>query len=114
MAINSAINSEDFIASPETLLIIGLGNPGRAYRNNRHNIGFMVLDHLSARLETNFSRVESKALVTKASYGGNHLILAKPQTYMNLSGSAASSLARFYKIPTDKILVVYDDVDLPL
>lgn len=94
-------------------LVAGLGNPGRQYQANRHNIGFMVLDTLAERLGVNFGRMESKALIAKADHVGNHLILAKPQTYMNLSGQAVSSLIRFYKIPLEKLIVVYDDVDLP-
>lgn len=95
-------------------LIVGLGNPGRSYQDNRHNIGFKVVDRLAQRLGTNFGRVESKALVTKVDYQGNRLILAKPQTYMNLSGIAVSPLLRYYQIPRERLLVVYDDVDLPL
>ena len=97
----------------EPYLIIGLGNPGRQYRHNRHNIGFMVLDRLAGRLGTSFTRLESKALVTKADYENRRLVMAKPQTYMNLSGTAVGSLARFYKAPLKNLLVVYDDVDLP-
>jgi PTH1 family peptidyl-tRNA hydrolase len=94
-------------------LIAGLGNPGRQYRSNRHNVGFMVLDKLAERLGVSFSRVESQALVTKADFEGNRLILVKPQTFMNLSGQAVVSLARFYKVPDDNLMVVFDDVDLP-
>jgi PTH1 family peptidyl-tRNA hydrolase len=94
-------------------LIAGLGNPGRQYRYNRHNIGFMALDRLAARLGLTFSRLESKALLAKGTHQGRRVVLAKPQTYMNLSGKAVASLARFYKVPLVQLLVVYDDVDLP-
>jgi PTH1 family peptidyl-tRNA hydrolase len=97
-----------------TFLIVGLGNPGREYRGSRHNVGFMTLDRLAGRLGVGFSRVESRALVTKAEFQQNRLILAKPQTYMNLSGQAVGSLLRFYKVPLERLLVVHDDVDLPL
>jgi PTH1 family peptidyl-tRNA hydrolase len=97
-----------------TFLIVGLGNPGRQYRNNRHNVGFRLLDCLAERLGVAFSRLESKALVTPADYQGCRLILAKPQTFMNLSGQATASLVRFYKVPLENLLVAYDDVDLPL
>jgi PTH1 family peptidyl-tRNA hydrolase len=96
-----------------THLIIGLGNPGREYHRSRHNIGFMVVDQLAERLGVAFSRMESKSLVTKADLNGRRVILAKPLTYMNLSGQAVKSLARFYKIPLDELLVVCDDIDLP-
>jgi PTH1 family peptidyl-tRNA hydrolase len=94
-------------------LIVGLGNPDREYRGNRHNVGFMVLDQLAARLGTTFSRVKMNALMTAVRHGDERLILIKPQTYMNLSGQAVASFTRFYKLPRENLLVVYDDVDLP-
>ena len=96
-----------------TYLIAGLGNPGREYQTSRHNIGFMLVSHLAEKLGVTFTRVQSKALVTKSDNQGSKLILAKPQTYMNLSGQAVGSLVKFYKIQLDNLLVVYDDVDLP-
>ena len=96
-----------------TYLIAGLGNPGRQYQASRHNIGFMLVTHLAKKLGIAFTRLESKALVTKTNYQNRSVILAKPQTYMNLSGQAVGSLVRFYKIQLDHLLVVYDDVDLP-
>lgn len=95
-------------------LIAGLGNPGSEYRRTRHNVGFVLLDRLAERLGVKFSRLESKALVTKGERDGRRIVLAKPQTYMNLSGQAIGSLARFYKTPLTNLLVVYDEVDLPL
>jgi PTH1 family peptidyl-tRNA hydrolase len=95
-------------------LIVGLGNPGRQYAANRHNVGFMVLSRLAEKLGEQFNRVESHALLAKANLHGVRLILAKPQTYMNGSGNAVRSLLRFYKIPPQQLLVAFDDVDLPL
>jgi peptidyl-tRNA hydrolase, PTH1 family len=95
-------------------LIVGLGNPGREYRLNRHNVGFRVLDSLAEKLGVTFSRYEMKGLVTKCDYKGRRLVLAKPQTYMNLSGETVSGLTRFYKVPLCQLLIVYDDVDIPL
>jgi PTH1 family peptidyl-tRNA hydrolase len=97
----------------DPFLITGLGNPGRHYRNNRHNVGFMLVDRLAERLGVRFSRLEAKALVTKGSYQNQRLILVKPQTYMNLSGQSVASLVKFYKIPLQNLLIAYDDVDLP-
>jgi PTH1 family peptidyl-tRNA hydrolase len=74
----------------------------------------MCLDNLADRLDVSFTRVESHALVAKVTYESSRLVLVKPQTYMNLSGQAVSSLARFYKVPQENMLVAYDDVDLPL
>jgi peptidyl-tRNA hydrolase, PTH1 family len=95
-------------------LIAGLGNPGRRYEHNRHNVGFMLLNRLSLELGEKFGKVEAKALVAKTIYHGERVVLVKPQTYMNNSGSPVSSLLRFYKIPLTNLLVAYDDVDLPL
>jgi PTH1 family peptidyl-tRNA hydrolase len=94
-------------------LIVGLGNPGKQYAANRHNVGFMVLSRLAEKLGEQFTRMESRALVAKATYQNQRLILAKPQTYMNASGNAVHSLLRFYKLPLQNLLVAYDDVDLP-
>jgi PTH1 family peptidyl-tRNA hydrolase len=95
-------------------LIAGLGNPGRNFEHNRHNVGFMLLNRIAVRLGENFSRVESKALVAKSSYLGERVILMKPQSFMNNSGAPISSLVRFYRVSLDNLLIVYDDVDLPL
>ena len=73
----------------------------------------MLINRLAERLDTPFSRMESKALVTKAKHHDYSIILAKPQTYMNLSGQSVASLVKFYKIPLENLMVVYDDVDLP-
>ncbi len=94
-------------------LIVGLGNPGREYRDTRHNIGFMLLDRLAVKLNARFSRLQSKALVASASYQERKLILAKPQTFMNLSGQAVQGLMHFYKLPLTNLLVIHDDLDLP-
>lgn len=95
-------------------LLVGLGNPGAKYKNNRHNIGFMVIDEVASRIGEKFSRVQSQALVIKSSYAGQHVILAKPSTFMNNSGQAVAALSKFYKIPLENTLVIYDEVDLPL
>lgn len=96
-----------------TFLIVGLGNPGREYKDNRHNVGFMLVDRLTVRLVARMSRVQSHALVASVNYEGNKLILAKPQTYMNLSGQSIQGLARFYKMPLENVVVAHDDLDLP-
>ena len=94
-------------------LIIGLGNPGRAYRQSRHNIGFMLVDRLAVRLNVSLNRLQSRALVGTTVYNDQRIILAKPQTFMNLSGQPVSSLLRFYKLPLEHLLVAHDDLDLP-
>lgn len=97
----------------EHYLIVGLGNPGREYRETRHNIGFMALDVVAKQLGTALSRVQAKALIGQGEYHAKKIVLAKPQTYMNLSGQAVSSLVRFYKLPLDHLLIIHDDIDLP-
>ncbi len=94
-------------------IIVGLGNPGREYRDTRHNIGFMLIDKLIERLNARSMRVQSKAIITTAQYEGRKIILAKPQTFMNLSGQAVQGLSRFYKIPQENLMVAHDDLDLP-
>ena len=98
---------------PRTFLIAGLGNPGREYRFTRHNVGFMVIDRLGQDLGVRLSRLQSRALVGAGTWEGHKVVLAKPQTYMNLSGQAVSSLVRFYRLPLEQLLVVHDEIDLP-
>jgi peptidyl-tRNA hydrolase, PTH1 family len=100
-------------ASTRTVLIAGLGNPGREYRGNRHNVGFMVVDQLCEALHIRLSRLQSKALIGSGLLGDSKIVLAKPQTFMNNSGQAVAALVRFYKIPLEQLLVVHDDLDLP-
>lgn len=99
--------------APDTYLLIGLGNPGREYRDNRHNFGFMVIDRLIVRLNAHGLKMQSKAIVTSATHEGRKLILAKPQTYMNLSGHSIQGLMNFYKLPVENVLIAFDDLDLP-
>jgi PTH1 family peptidyl-tRNA hydrolase len=105
----------------DTYLIIGLGNPGREYRATRHNIGFMLLDRLTVKLNTRFTRLQSRALVASVNYnpqktgaGECKIILAKPQTFMNLSGQSVQGLIHFYKLPLGNLLIAHDDLDLPV
>ncbi len=93
-------------------LIVGLGNPGAKYAHTRHNAGFDVLDRLSRRLGVSIAREKEEALVGECFVGGRKVILALPQTFMNLSGTAVSALVRWYKIPPENLMVVYDDIDL--
>lgn len=97
-------------------LIVGLGNPGKKYSKNRHNVGFMVIDDLSRKLEFPEFTEESKfqALISEKNINGEKVLLVKPLTYMNLSGETVSSLVQFYKIPLADVFVCYDDLDLPL
>jgi PTH1 family peptidyl-tRNA hydrolase len=96
-----------------TFLIIGLGNPGREYKDNRHNVGFMLIDRIAVRLNARGMKVQSKAIVMDARYEERKLILAKPQTFMNLSGQSVQGLAHFYKVPFTNLIILSDDLDIP-
>jgi PTH1 family peptidyl-tRNA hydrolase len=99
----------------ERQLIVGLGNPGREYRQNRHNAGFMLLDRLAARHKLPaFTKRQGQSLISTGSVAAVPVVLAKPQTYMNLSGQAVGALARFYQVPLERLLVAVDEIDLPL
>ena len=95
-------------------LIVGLGNPGLAYRHNRHNIGFMVADVLAQKLEIPLKRVKFKAQIGNGKVEGIPVIIAKPLTYMNNSGEAVAPLVHYFKVPLERLLVIHDDMDLPL
>jgi PTH1 family peptidyl-tRNA hydrolase len=95
-------------------LIVGLGNPGLRYAGNRHNIGFMALTELARANGLVFGKPQKLARIASGSISGVHVLLVLPKTYMNESGRAIGELARFYKLPSESILVVCDDLDLPL
>ena len=99
----------------ETFLIAGLGNPGEQYSLTRHNAGFMALDVLAEHLQASWQNWQgAKAQYAKTSWQGKNLFLLKPLTYMNLSGNAVSSLANFYKISPQNILIIFDEMSLPI
>ena len=95
-------------------LIAGLGNPGSEYEKTRHNTGFMSLDLLAARLQVKVSKERFKALTAQADFDGQRLLLMKPLTFMNASGIAIEAAAHFYKIPPERVLVLFDDISLPV
>ncbi len=95
-------------------LIVGLGNPGQGYSNNRHNIGFMCLKHFSKEHKIEFDKKQADARIGRGNIEGVDVVLAKPQTYMNLSGKSVNRLMQKYKLKPEDIIVVHDDMDLPL
>lgn len=101
-------------ANSQFTLIVGLGNPGRKYARNRHNAGFLTVNRLAERHGLTFTRQQGKAKIARGVIAGQRAVLAQPQTYMNLSGESVSRLSRFFKISPDRLLVAYDDLDLPL
>lgn len=94
-------------------LYIGLGNPGREYKYTRHNIGFLTIDELASRLSIKIAQVKNKALIGSGFINQNKITLAKPQTFMNLSGQSVVSLIKYYKLPVEHTLIIHDDLDLP-
>ena len=94
-------------------LVVGLGNPGRDYEETRHNIGFRVVDELARRWGMRFTKRQARALVAESTSWEERPLLAKPQTFMNLSGEAVAGLRRAHGLRPEEILVVYDDIDLP-
>ena len=97
----------------EFYLIAGLGNPGPKYAANRHNVGFRCLENLASAYHLRFDRQQKRARVALGIIQGRRVVLAQPQTFMNESGRAVVPLARFYQVPPHRLLVVYDDLDLP-
>ena len=114
----SSHKSSEFIALNESSapshLIVGLGNPGAEYAKNRHNIGFQCIDHLAQACGIKVSRRRHKALLGKGRIGEHHVIVVKPLTFMNNSGQAVQRVSSWYKIPPERILVIYDELDLPV
>lgn len=99
----------------ESWLVLGLGNPGKEYARNRHNIGFLVADLLAGRIGAKFGRhrrAVAEVAEGRIGFGGPKVILAKPLTYMNLSGGPAAALAQFYKVPIGQVIAVHDELDL--
>jgi PTH1 family peptidyl-tRNA hydrolase len=94
-------------------LVVGLGNPGPAYSGNRHNVGFMVVDLLAARMSGRFKAHKSRAEIVEGRLAGERVVLAKPRSYMNESGGPVSALTDFFKVPLDRLVVVHDELDLP-
>ncbi len=92
-------------------VIIGLGNPGKKYEKTRHNVGFRVIDRLSKDWGVSVKKVQFQSLVGETFYAGEKVVLIKPQTYMNESGRAVVELQRYYQVPPENLIVIYDDID---
>ena len=97
-----------------TWLVVFLGNPGAKYNGTRHNAGFMAADAMAKELNVAINKLRFRALTATVTIGGEKVLLMKPQTYMNLSGVAVEKAASFYKIPPERIIVLFDDISLPV
>ncbi|CAB1243873.1 MAG: aminoacyl-tRNA hydrolase [Oscillospiraceae bacterium] len=107
-----------FQKSPEAVgsieyLLVGLGNPGKEYEGTRHNTGFMAIDKIADDAGVKLDRLKFKGLCTSATFGGKKVLLLKPSTFMNLSGQSVTEAMRFYKLPPEKVIVLFDDISLP-
>ncbi|MDP4093798.1 MAG: aminoacyl-tRNA hydrolase [Bacillota bacterium] len=98
----------------ELFVIAGLGNPGLKYSNTRHNVGFDTVDLLAYKNNIKVSKVKHKALIGDGEIGGRRILLVKPQTFMNLSGESIREIMEWYKVPGSRLIIIYDDIDLPL
>ena len=98
--------------SPE-FMVVGLGNPGKDYEFTRHNAGFLTLDHIAVEEDIEIKKLKYKALIGDTVISGHRCLLVKPQTFMNNSGEAVREISQFYKIPPEKIIVIFDDISLP-
>lgn len=95
-------------------LVVGLGNPGSQYEFTKHNVGFLTVDYLAEKFNIKINKLKFKGLFAKEKIENEDVVLLKPQTYMNLSGESVRDFANFFKIPPENIIVVVDDVDLPM
>ncbi len=95
-------------------MVIGLGNPGKKYAGTKHNVGFMVVDELARHLNLHLNKLEHDAVTASTRIGGERVLLAEPQTFMNESGRAVKQLMHFYKLVPEDIIVVQDDLDMPV
>ena len=96
------------------MLVVGLGNPGKEYTLTKHNVGFLVVDELGKRVGIDIQKSKFQSLYGEGFLEGNKILLLKPQTYMNRSGGAVSSASDFYKIPSENIIVIHDEMDISL
>ncbi len=106
------IKKTEKVSGPPEYIIVGLGNPGKDYEKTRHNTGFMAMDKISEKTNAKIDRLKYKALTAACDFGGHSVLLMKPQTFMNLSGEAVFPAMDFYKIPIEKVIVIYDDTTL--
>ena len=101
-------------AGPVEYLIVGLGNPGSKYEGTRHNAGFMAVDHIAEQAGIKIDRLKFKGLCARATVGGKSVLLLKPSTFMNLSGQSVQEAMQFYKLPAEHVIVLFDDISLPV
>lgn len=102
------------VTGPVEYLVVGLGNPGSKYDGTRHNTGFMAIDRIAEKAGVQIDRLKFKGLCARAEVGGKSVLLLKPSTFMNLSGQSVQEAMQFYKLPAEKVIVLFDDISLPV
>ena len=102
------------LTGPVEYLIVGLGNPGSKYEGTRHNTGFMAIDRIAEKAGVEIDRLKFKGLCARAQVGGKSVLLLKPSTFMNLSGQSVQEAMNFYKLPAEKVFILFDDISLPV
>lgn len=112
MGIFNRFKSADTVSGPVEYIIAGLGNPGSKYLDTRHNAGFITADMLACELGFEIKKLKFKSLCGETTLNGKRCLIMKPQTFMNLSGQAVTEAMRFYKIPPERTIIVFDDVSL--
>jgi len=110
---SSGYSMADLIKKENRFMFVGLGNPGREFEASRHNVGFLAIDAIVEAWKIRVSRYQRKAMVGKGRFKSARILLVKPQTFMNLSGNSVSALVRYYKIPLNHVMVLFDDLDIP-
>ncbi|MDF2521090.1 MAG: aminoacyl-tRNA hydrolase [Clostridia bacterium] len=95
-------------------VVVGLGNPGDRYAATKHNVGFVTVDYFAEQHGIKFNKIKHKAVIGEGTIAGEKIMLVKPQTYMNLSGECVMDIVNFYKLPLENLIVIYDDIDLPV
>ncbi len=106
-------NRDKNVIGPPEFVIVGLGNPGAKYETTRHNTGFMFMDVLADKYDVKLKKIQFKAITGQAEINDHKCLLVKPQTFMNNSGESIREIVSFYKIPPEKIIVIFDDISLP-
>ena len=102
------------VTGPVEYLVVGLGNPGSKYDGTRHNTGFMAIDRIAEKAGVQIDRLKFQGLCARAEVGGKSVLLLKPSTFMNLSGQSVQEAMQFYKLPAEKVIVLFDDISLPV
>lgn len=105
---------EVFDGEIKMYVIVGLGNPGDRYAETKHNIGFITIDYLAEQHSIKMNKTKHKGIIGEGAMGGEKILLVKPQTFMNLSGQCVMDIVNFYKVPASNLIVIYDDIDLPV